>query len=157
MTRAKYPAAIEAEARLQKAIVAVQNRRYNVNSVSIVFKVPRKTLDDCVKGKTTSRQRAHKKDQLLNHMEEKELVRWITRLTTAGYGPRHSTVREMTNEITMRHVKKYDTPRSIETAKIRDCSPERLAQWFKDLEKVIADSGIQHCLSARDIGNIIGI
>ena len=44
-------------------------------------------------------ERMNKRDQLLSENEEKELVRWITRLTATGYAPRHITLREMAEEI----------------------------------------------------------
>ena len=45
------------------------------------------------------RNKAHETEQLLSHAEEKELVRWITRLTITGYPPQYDTLREMAEEI----------------------------------------------------------
>jgi hypothetical protein len=39
----------------------------------------------------TPRNKAHEKNQFLNHAEEKELVQWITCLTAAGYPPCHAS------------------------------------------------------------------
>ena len=105
MTRPKDYTAIEDEARLQEAITTVQNKQYSCHTAAIVFDVPRSTLYDRVKGNKKSRNLAHEADQNLTHSEEKELVRWITRLTITGYPPRYQTLREMAEEIRKRGVK----------------------------------------------------
>ena len=168
MTRPKNPAAIEKEARLQEAITAVLKKKHTCNSAANAFNVPRRTLYHRVKENMQSRNKAHEDKQLLSHAEEKELVRWITRLTTAGYPPRHATLREMADEIRKRRVqndreqpelfpigKQWTqhflrwhvelstiTLRSIDAVRMKDSSPERLSQWFVDLEKVITEYNI---------------
>ena len=51
---------------------------------------------------------SHESKQILSHAEEKELVRWITRLTISGYPPRYSTLREMAEEVRKRRVKQIN-------------------------------------------------
>ena len=104
MTRPRNPAAIEKESRLQEAIAAVLKKKHICHSAANAFNVPRWTLYHRVKENMQSRNKAHEDTQLLSHAEEKELVRWITRLTTAGYPPRHATLREMADEIRKRCV-----------------------------------------------------
>ena len=112
-------------------------------------------------------------DQNLTHAEEKELVRWITRLTISGYPPRYETLRRLAEIIRERRIKTTDygevqvkvydkigkewvprflqrhselasvRPRSIDAARIKDTSPERLQRWFDDLKKVLAEFNIK--------------
>jgi DDE superfamily endonuclease/Tc5 transposase DNA-binding domain len=172
MTRPKNPESIEKEARLQEAVAAVLAKTHNVPSAAHDFHVPSQTLYDRLAGKPP-RNQAHETEQLLSHAEEKELVKWITRLTITGYPPRYETLREMAEEIRKRRVKninedglqlvEYDDigkqwvqrflcrhpelasvrPRSIDTARIKDTSPERLQRWFDDLEKVVTEYNIK--------------
>ena len=93
MTRPKSPNAIEKEARLQEAITTVLNKEYTCHTASIAFNVPRRIIYDHVKGNKKVRNQAHEREQNLTHAEEKELVRWITRLTMSGYPPRYATLR----------------------------------------------------------------
>ena len=173
MTRAIDPLAIEYEARLQEAITAVHKKQHTCNSAAIAFNVRRRTLYDRVNGNRKPRNKAHESDQLLTEAEEKELVRWITRLTATGYAPRHATLREMAEEIRKRRVKqinsddmiliKYDgigkhwihrflrrhpelasvKPRSIDAPRVKDTSPERLTKWFEDLRTTIEEFNIR--------------
>ena len=86
MTRPTDQEAIRKEARLQEAMAAVLAKKYTANSAARVFNVPRQTLYDRLNGKPP-RNKGHETEQLLRHAEEKELVRWITRLTITGYPP----------------------------------------------------------------------
>jgi hypothetical protein len=172
MTRPKNPLAAEKEAQLQLAIAAVLNGEYTCHSAAIAFNVPRRTLYNRVNGNMKPRNQAHERDQNLTHDEEKELVRWITRLTISGYPPRYETLRRLAEIIRERRVKTdgdevsvkiYDRiskewvprfiqrhpeltsirPRSIDAARIKAASPERLQRWFDDLEKVLAEFNIK--------------
>jgi len=173
MTRPNNPLAVQYEARLQEAIIAVGEKQQTCNSAALAFNVRRRTLYDRVNGNKKSRNKAHERDQLLSEAEEKELVQWITRLTVTGYAPRHTTLREMAEEIRKRRVKqinsdsmqlvKYDsigknwvhrflrrhselasiTPRSIEASRVKDTSPERLTRWFEDLKSAVDEFNIQ--------------
>ena len=173
MTRPKNHTAIEKEARLQEAITAVKNKKYSVHGAAIAYNVQRRTLYYRVNENKKPRNLSHEHDQNLTQAEEKELVRWITRLTISGYPPRYKTLREMAEEIRKRRVKdineagmklvEYDdigkdwvrrfllrhpelasvTPESIDAVRVKDTSPERLQQWFADLEKVITEYNIK--------------
>lgn len=46
--------------------------------------------------------------RLFSHVEEKELVRWITCLTIADHPPRHKTLYEMAQKIHQRCVSKIN-------------------------------------------------
>jgi len=107
MTRPINQEAIKKEARLQEAMAAVLAKKYTASSATHAFNVPRQTLYDRLDGKLP-RNKAHETEQLLSHTEEKELVRWITRLTITGYPPRYETLREMAEEIRKRCVKKIN-------------------------------------------------
>ena len=169
----KNDSPIEKEARLQEAIKAVRKKQYSCHTAAIVFNVRRRTLYDRVKKNRNPCNLAHEHNQNLTHAEEKELVRWITRLTITGYPPRYETLREMAEEIRKRRVKNINnedmllveyedigkhwvrrflqrhselvsiTPRSIDAVRVKDTTPERLQQWFDDLEKVVAEYNIK--------------
>ena len=172
MTRPKDQAAAEKEARLQEAIAAVKAKEHTCYSAAKAFNVPPRTLYDRVNGGKKPRNQAHERDQNLTHAEEKELVRWITLLTISGYPPRYETLRRLAEIIRERRVKKsegeiqvmvYDQigeqwvqrflrrhpelasvrPRSIDAVRVKDTSPERLQQWFDDLEKVWEEYNIK--------------
>ena len=172
MTRPKDPHAAEKEAQLQKAITAVQNGEHTCHSAAIAFNVTRRTLYARINQNAKPRNQAHESEQNLTHVEEKELVRWITLLTISGYPPRYETLRRLAEIIRERRVKisdgevpvkVYDKigrewvpcflrwhpelasihPRSIDAVRIKDCSPERLQRWFDDLKKVLAEYNIK--------------
>jgi hypothetical protein len=122
---------------------------------------------------TLPRSQAHEAEQILSHAEEKELVRWITRLTITGYAPRHLTLREMAEEVGNRRVKQINDPsiqlvtyapighqwiprflcrhlelasvmtRRIDAPRIKDASPEALQKWFEKLDRVMEEFGIE--------------
>ena len=98
MTRPKNQEAIEKEARLQEAMAAVLAKKHTATSAALAFNVSHSTLYDRLNEKP-SRNKAHETEQLLSHAEEKELVRWITRLTIIDYSPRYDILREMAEEI----------------------------------------------------------
>ena len=171
MTRPINYESAEKEAKLQLALAAVLKKRHTCASASRAFDVPRQTLYDRFAGKPP-RNKAHEADQLLSQAEEKELVRWITRLTISGYPPRYETLREMTAEIQKRRVKEVNehgmqlvvypqigenwvarflrrhqeldsvTLRGAETLRVKEVTRERLQLWFDDLGKVIAEFNI---------------
>jgi hypothetical protein len=172
MTRPKNKQAAENEVKLQEAIAAVLAGKHTCHSGALAFNVRRSTLYDRVKYGKKPRNQAHEADQNLTHTEEKELVRWITRLTISGYAPRYETLRRLAEIIRERRVKTdagevpikvYDqiskewVPRfiqrhpelasvrlrSTDTARIKAASSERLQRWFADLEKVLAEFNIK--------------
>ena len=99
MTRRTNPSAIEKEARIQEAIIAVKSKKNTIYAAARAFNVPKPTLYDRINKNMQPRNLAHESDQNLTHAEEKELVRWITRLTISGYPPRYKTLREMAKEL----------------------------------------------------------
>jgi len=172
MTRARNPLAVEKEAQLQKAINAIRKGQYTCHSAALAFNVSRTTLYARVNGGRKPRNVSHESEQILSHAEERELIRWITRLTINGYPPRYSTLREMAEEVRKRRVKQinedgmqlvqYDdigtdwvsrflrrhpelagvTLQSIESSRLKAATPERLQKYFDDLEKVVAEYNI---------------
>ena len=173
MTRPKNKLAAKKEAQLQLAIAAVSNHEHTCHSAAIAFDVPRRTLYNRVTKNMKPRNQAHESDQNLTHAEEKELVRWITRLTITGYAPRYETLRRLAEIIRERRIEKTDNsevqvkvydeigkdwvprfiqrhpelasvrPRSIDSVRIKDTSPEWLQRWFDDLKKVLAEFNIK--------------
>src|SRR5438552_2523608 len=168
MTRLTNPERVEKEARLQEAIAAVERGEKTPYRAVIDFNVQKQTLYNRLNRKLP-RNKAHEQEQILTNAEEKELVRWITRLTFTGYPPRPVTLREMVEEIRKRRVRESTPtimrnnesnpigqqwlyrflrrhpelanvkPRGIDSVRVKDTSPERLAKWFKDLETVIGE------------------
>ena len=98
MTRPRNTKSAEKEARVQAALKAVRNKEKTASEAIRAFNVPRQSFYDRYNGKLP-RHLAHEKDQLLSHIQERELVRWITELTRTGYSPRHATVLEMAHII----------------------------------------------------------
>ena len=172
MTRRKNPETARKEAKLQEALAAVRSGQHKVDAAAAKFGVSRRTLYTRVTG-TLPRSQAHEAEQILSHAEEKELVRWITRLTITGYAPRHLTLREMAEEVRKRRVKQINDPsiqlvtyapiglqwiprflsrhlelasvmtRRIDAPRIKDASPEGLRKWFEELDRVMEEFGIE--------------
>lgn len=172
MTRPSKPQAAEKEARMQEALAAVRSGKHNANSAASAFKVFRQTLYDRLNGKLP-RNQAHEGEQILSHAEEKELVRWITRLTSTGYPPRHSTLVEMAEEIRKQRVRQINDDsiqltnyepigkqwvprflrrhtelasiitRKIDAPRVKDTSQEALRKWFDELKRVVDEFGIK--------------
>ena len=84
MTGRKNPKTAEKEARLQEALTSVLNKEHTCHSAAIAFNVPHNTLYERIKGRL-SRNKAQEVNQVLTHVEEKELTRWITRLIITEY------------------------------------------------------------------------
>ena len=105
MTHAKDPLVVEKEVQLQEAITVVQNGKHTCHSAAITFEVPQSTLYERVNSRKQSCNLAHESKQILSHMEERELVQWITCLTTSGYPPCYSTLKEIAEEVRKRQVK----------------------------------------------------
>ena len=173
MTHPKNKLAADNEAKLQLAIAAVSNQEHTCHSAAIAFGVPRRTLYNRVNGNMKPRNQAYETNQNLTHVEEKELVRWITRLTITGYAPRYETLRQLAEIIRERRVKQMDDGevqvkvydkigkdwvprfiqrhpelasvrlRSIDSVRIKDTAPEWLQRWFDDLKKVLVEFDIK--------------
>ena len=115
-------------------------------------------------------------------------MQWITCLTIIGYPPRYQTLREMAEEIRSHRLKNINTsdmtlveyppigrdwvtrfiqwhnelssihPRSIELARVKDISLERLQRWFNDLHDAIEKYGIlpENMYNVDETGFAIG-
>src|SRR5438046_8141837 len=108
MTRPKDPESVETELRLQQAIAAYRKQQKKSKKMSLQriakdFNVPRQSLQNHLDGKLP-RNQAHEQLMHLTIEEEKELVHWITILTTCGYAPHYHTVRELAEIIRNRRV-----------------------------------------------------
>jgi hypothetical protein len=68
------------------------------------FNVPASMVKHRVRGRQTCVQ-SHQLQQLLTDAEEDELVRWITQLTSIGYAPGFSFVREMAEELRRQRIR----------------------------------------------------
>ena len=171
MTRRNQQNRAEKEARVQEALTSIRSGQYNCFQAARTFNIPPQTLSDRVKG-ASSRSLAQEQLQLLSHAEEKELVRWITRLTVTGYSPRYPTLREMAEEIRQRRVRNINTEssiyveypsigkgwvkrflrrhpelssvtiRTIDASRIKAATPEAISHWFNELERVINEYNI---------------
>ena len=99
MTRPRNVKAAEIEEGIQAAINVLKSGTCkSAREASRRFNVPHSTLTHRLSGHV-QKNLSHKCDQNLTHAEEKELVRWITKLTQTGYPPRHRIVHEMAEEI----------------------------------------------------------
>src|SRR5438046_5257406 len=177
MTRPKDPESAEKEARLQQTIAAYRKQQKKSKKVSLRriakdFNVPRQSLQNRLDGKLP-RIQANEQLMHLTIEEEKELVHWITKLTTRGYAPRYRTVRELAEIIRnrrvmgvnddsiqlvnyeqfgrdwvarfMSHHPQLESARRkcIEAARIKDVLAKRLTKWFEDLQQIIDEHNIE--------------
>ena len=73
------------------------------------------TLNNCVNGRV-SRRVSLQQFQALAPTEERELERWISKLTITGFAPRHALVRQMAESIRKRrlHAVNDDTMTHVE-------------------------------------------
>lgn len=108
MTCRRDPEAAEREAWLQEAITAVLNGQFSCYRTAQHFDVPERTLYGCIKGGKKPRNQAHEHDQILTHVEKKELIQWITCLMITGYPPHYQTLCETVEEIRRRCVEKIN-------------------------------------------------
>ncbi|EDO00854.1 hypothetical protein SS1G_03328 [Sclerotinia sclerotiorum 1980 UF-70] len=91
------------EEKLQQAIVALQLKEFkSIRKAAEHFEVPKSTLADRLAGKKT-RSQTHEMAQILSNAEENTLVRWILRLTITGFPATPMLVKEMADEIRLRH------------------------------------------------------
>jgi len=98
MTRRANPDAIEKEARLQQAIAAYKNQERTAADAIRAFNVASRTFYRRLSGIPTCNL-AHEEEQLLSHIQERELVRWISRLAITGYPLRYATLIEIADII----------------------------------------------------------
>ena len=99
MTRPRNVKAAEIEEGIQAAINALKSGTCkSACEASRRFNVPHSTLTHRLSGRV-QKNLSHECNQNLTHAEEKELVRWITKLTQTGYPPHYRIVHEMAEEI----------------------------------------------------------
>ena len=99
MTRPKNVDSVELEERLIGALKDYKAGRFkSYRATAQAWNVPKTTLIERAKGRK-SRNQAHEDEQILTAAEEKELARWITRLTICGYPPKPHTIKEMAEAI----------------------------------------------------------
>ena len=83
-------------------ILAINTLRTNphlkISHVAQIFHVPRTTLSDRVKGKS-SRQNILANSRKLTNLEEEVIVRYILDLDSRAFPPRRSNVEDMANRI----------------------------------------------------------
>lgn len=88
--------------RVDDALRAYKSGDYkSYRTAARAFDVSRTTLTERANGRNP-RNLSHEDQQILSAEEEKELVRWITRLTICGYPPKPYTTREMAEAIQTR-------------------------------------------------------
>ncbi|ODQ70192.1 hypothetical protein LIPSTDRAFT_6280 [Lipomyces starkeyi NRRL Y-11557] len=89
----------QSEEKIQKAIVALEKKEFpSIRSAAHHFEVFKSTLTARMAG-AKSRTKSHETYQILSNVEEKTLVRWITRLTATGYPATPALLKEMAEEI----------------------------------------------------------
>lgn len=99
MTRKPKPETTENEAKMLQAIAAYQKKEYkDISDAAAAFGVPRTTLNHRINGRV-SRRVSLQQFQALTPAEERELERWISKLTITGFAPRHALVRQMAESI----------------------------------------------------------
>jgi hypothetical protein len=93
----------EQEGRILLAISDLQNKKIsNIGRAAKIYKVPRTTLRDRLKG-TQQRSQTRANSHKLTEFEEDSLVKWILDLDKRGLPPRPSLVRDMANTLLSQH------------------------------------------------------
>lgn len=70
------------ESSIQNALLAHRSGKYrSVRAAAIAISIPPSTLYYRI-ARRTSRSQAHESTQIVSHVEEETLVRWLTRLTS---------------------------------------------------------------------------
>ena len=175
MTRPKNVDSVELEERLIGALKDYKAGRFkSYRATAQAWNVPKTTLIERAKGRK-SRNQAHEDEQILTAAEEKELARWITRLTICGYPPKPHTIKEMAEAIRTRRTlgindasitlvqyneigEKWVTrflerhselasimPEQIDAARVKESSHEVFQKWFADVKSIIDEYNIQPC------------
>jgi hypothetical protein len=160
---------MDSEARTLEALQAFKRREFNsIYAAADHFQINRETLRRRAAG-GNSRAQGRESAQLLSLAEEKVLVKWISRLSIAGYPPRHALVEEMAEEIRLRRARRvndasielvryppigkewiqrflqrhpllHTTPaRQIQSARLRNATFEALLRWFNAVETQFAE------------------
>lgn len=173
MTRPINHEARAQEERVQLALEGVKSGLYrSLSEAAKQLDIPRATLYHRAKGHV-SRTQGQWEQRILSEEEETELVRWITKLTAAGYPPKHHAVGEMAESVQTRHVKAINDEsiayvsyqgigkqwvrwfiahhpelesiigEQIEVARVKDVTRERLEKWFQDVDAIIKKYNIQ--------------
>jgi hypothetical protein len=162
---------IEKEKRMQNAIRAFKrNKNSTIVTLAEQFNVPRTTLNNRIKGRK-SRRESHEKLQALTPPEERELARWISKLSITGFAPNHRLVKEMAQCIRNRRtrhdkdnpdktislgknwvphfLRRYPhlqtvTAHGIEASRIEGTSHETLQKWFDVYRKEVVEDPNVH-------------
>ena len=99
------PDTMENEAKMLQAIAAYRNKEYkHISAAAAAFGVSRTTLNNRINGHV-SRRISLQQFQALAPTEERELERWISKLTITGFAPRHALVRQMAESIRKRRLR----------------------------------------------------
>ena len=105
MPRKPKPDTMENEAKMLQAIAAYRKKEYkHISAAAAAFGVSRTTLNNRVNGRV-SRRVSLQQFQALAPAEERELERWISKLTITGFAPRHPLVRQMAESIRKRRLR----------------------------------------------------
>src|SRR5437773_8832670 len=96
----KSEAASKREELVQEALLSIANKKWNsIYAAANALKIPQSTLYDRSQEGAKSRSEAQIDQQSLTAAEERELVKWIRRLTISGTPAQHSIVKEMAETI----------------------------------------------------------
>lgn len=143
------------EQTIQSAIEALESGVYtSQRAAAKAYNVPRATLMDRMKGRTTRRE-SHQHRQRLAPVQEQILVEWILDLDSLGYPPSHARAREMATRILrlngdedalgshwlnsfMKRNPRVSSciGKPIEAARIQNTDPEILAAFFELFQRV---------------------
>ena len=102
MPRKPKPDTMENEAKMLQAIAAYRKKEYkHISATAAAFGVSHTTLNNHVNGHV-SRRVSLQQFQALAPTEERELERWISKLTITGFAPRHALASQMAESIRKR-------------------------------------------------------
>ena len=143
------------ETRIQNALLAHKSGKYrSVRAAAIAFSIPPSTLSYRIAGRA-SRSQAHESAQILSCAEEKTLVRWLSRLTMAGFPASPALVIEMAEEVRRSRLclsKTPPTPPFLRRPigkhwldRFRNRHPEIQGVWTRQIE------GVRHNTANLDV------
>jgi hypothetical protein len=130
------------EERIQNAITEFKEGRFkSIRVCADTWQVSKSTVAYRMSGRN-SRARSHEYRQILSSTEEKTLVRWLTRLTSAGFPASPALAIEMAEEIRRLRFRLTSTPTSLRLIgkhwldRFRIRHPEIQGVWTRQIDGV---------------------
>ena len=134
------------ESTVQEALLAHRNNEYaSIRACAHAYRISHQTLLRCMAGHD-SRPITHECRQILSNVEERTLVRWLTRLTSTGFPAAPALAIKMAEEIRRSRYQPAQSPRDPPSYRrpigkswldrFRKRHPEIQGVWTQKIESV---------------------